>query len=105
MGAPEGRAHRVKATMLFERRVPHKHAAGEPEGRNPVAERFGGAGCRGANGRAQLLEALPRMRRQRGKVGTHPNLGWFSGDHTPPNAPRVSCAAYTRRRDDDHRRA
>ena len=71
MGTPDGRRHRVQAAVVFPGRVPDERPSIEPEGRDSVAETLDGAGSRGANGRAQLLEPPAGIGRQRRKVGSH----------------------------------
>jgi hypothetical protein len=57
MGAPDRRAHRVEAAVVFPSGVPYERLSIESEGGNSVAETLDGAGGRGANGLAKLLEA------------------------------------------------
>ncbi len=71
MGAPDRRAHRVEAAVVFPSGVPYERLSIESEGGNSVAETLDGAGGRGANGLVQLLEAPASIGRQRRKVGSH----------------------------------
>ena len=64
---PDRRAHRVEAAVVLPRGVPYEGFPIESEVGNSVTETFDGTGRRGANGRAQLVEASASIGRQRGE--------------------------------------
>jgi hypothetical protein len=55
--------------------VPNERLSVESEGWNSVAETLDGAGGRGANGLAQLVEAPASIGQQRRKIGSHLQSG------------------------------